>query len=42
MATRALIPFLVAMMLLTGVTNTLLTKYQVSKRHSSIRPSIPP
>ncbi|WYZ40312.1 hypothetical protein EsH8_IV_000653 [Colletotrichum jinshuiense] len=28
MASRALIPFLVAMMLLTGVCNTLLTKYQ--------------
>ncbi len=28
--TRAIIPFLVAMMLLTGVCNTLLTKYQVS------------
>ncbi|KAL9581509.1 MAG: hypothetical protein Q9203_005865 [Teloschistes exilis] len=28
MATTALIPFLVAMMLLTGVCNTLLTKYQ--------------
>jgi hypothetical protein len=26
---RAIIPFLVAMMLLTGVCNTLLTKYQV-------------
>jgi hypothetical protein len=29
MAPRAVVPFLVAMMLLTGVTNTLLTKYQV-------------
>lgn len=29
MASRAMIPFLVAMMLLTGVCNTLLTKYQV-------------
>ena len=28
---RAIIPFLVGMMLLTGVCNTLLTKYQVSK-----------
>ncbi|KAL8788348.1 MAG: hypothetical protein Q9213_001745 [Squamulea squamosa] len=28
MATRAIIPFLVAMMLLTGVCNTLLSKYQ--------------
>lgn len=26
---RAIIPFLVAMMLFTGVCNTLLTKYQV-------------
>lgn len=30
MASKAMIPFLVAMMLLTGVCNTLLTKYQVS------------
>jgi drug/metabolite transporter (DMT)-like permease len=30
MATKALIPFLVAMMLVTGVCNTLLTKYQVN------------
>lgn len=29
MSTRGFIPFLVAMMLLTGVCNTLLTKYQV-------------
>jgi hypothetical protein len=29
MAVKALIPFLVAMMLVTGVCNTLLTKYQV-------------
>jgi hypothetical protein len=29
MAFKALIPFLVAMMLVTGVCNTLLTKYQV-------------
>lgn len=29
MASRAAVPFLVAMMLLTGVCNTLLTKYQV-------------
>jgi hypothetical protein len=29
MAANAMIPFLVAMMLLTGVCNTLLTKYQV-------------
>jgi hypothetical protein len=29
MAVKAVIPFLVAMMLLTGVCNTLLTKYQV-------------
>jgi hypothetical protein len=30
MASRNMIPFLVSMMLLTGVCNTLLTKYQVS------------
>lgn len=30
--TRAIIPFLVAMMLFTGVCNTLLTKYQVGVR----------
>lgn len=29
--TRAIIPFLVAMMLFTGVCNTLLTKYQVRR-----------
>lgn len=29
MASKAVIPFLVGMMLLTGVCNTLLTKYQV-------------
>ena len=29
MAVKGVIPFLVAMMLLTGVCNTLLTKYQV-------------
>jgi hypothetical protein len=29
MANRAVVPVLVAMMLLTGVCNTLLTKYQV-------------
>ena len=29
MAVKAVVPFLVAMMLLTGVCNTLLTKYQV-------------
>ena len=29
MANKAVIPFLVAMMLLTGVCNTLLSKYQV-------------
>lgn len=28
---RAIIPFLVAMMLFTGVCNTLLTKYQVRR-----------
>lgn len=31
MAVKAAVPFLVAMMLLTGVCNTLLTKYQVRK-----------
>lgn len=30
MASRAAVPFLVTMMLVTGVCNTLLTKYQVS------------
>lgn len=30
MTSRAAVPFLVAMMLLTGVCNTLLTKYQVN------------
>jgi len=29
MASKALIPFLVTMMLVTGVCNTLLSKYQV-------------
>jgi hypothetical protein len=29
MVVNAVVPFLVAMMLLTGVCNTLLTKYQV-------------
>lgn len=29
MASRVVIPFLVGMMLLTGVCNTLLSKYQV-------------
>jgi hypothetical protein len=29
MSAKGFIPFLVAMMLLTGVCNTLLTKYQV-------------
>ena len=39
--TRAVIPFLVGMMLLTGVCNTLLTKYQV--RHPPPRPPpLPP
>lgn len=33
MATKAVIPFLVGMMLLTGVCNTLLTKYQVRASH---------
>jgi hypothetical protein len=34
MAVKAAVPFLVAMMLLTGVCNTLLTKYQVSNSSS--------
>src|SRR5258708_3597194 len=34
--TRAVIPFLVAMMLVTGVCNTLLTKYQVSTPESLV------
>jgi hypothetical protein len=29
MATRAVVPFLVTMMLVTGVCNTILNKYQV-------------
>jgi hypothetical protein len=32
---RAVIPFLVAMMLFTGVCNTLLTKYQVRSLSAS-------
>jgi len=35
MTTKAVVPFLVAMMLLTGVCNTLLTKYQVTSSHQS-------
>ena len=35
MATKTLVPFLVAMMLVTGVCNTLLTKLQVGARSSS-------
>lgn len=38
MANKAAVPFLVGMMLLTGVCNTLLTKYQV---RASISPSHP-
>lgn len=42
MANKAAVPFLVGMMLLTGVCNTLLTKYQVRLAHptttSHIRP----
>lgn len=37
MAAKATIPFLVSMMLVTGVCNTLLTKYQVGDEHGSIR-----
>ena len=41
MAKQVMIPFLVAMMLLTGVCNTLLSKYQVRQRpHSFPRPSL--
>lgn len=36
---RAIIPFLVGMMLLTGVCNTLLTKYQV-RTTPSLRPEM--
>lgn len=32
MDTKAVVPLLVAMMLLTGVCNTLLTKYQVFQK----------
>jgi hypothetical protein len=35
MSTKGFIPFLVAMMLLTGVCNTLLTKYQVRVRRGN-------
>lgn len=35
MAVKAVVPFLVAMMLLTGVCNTLLTKYQVKNPNRS-------
>ena len=35
MASRVMVPFLVAMMLLTGVCNTLLSKYQVLRDSSS-------
>ena len=38
MAPRIMIPVLVTMMLLTGVCNTLLTKYQVSQLLLRIRP----
>ena len=37
MASRAAVPFLVAMMLLTGVCNTLLTKFQVRMRQPRTR-----
>lgn len=36
MAANAVIPFLVAMMLVTGVCNTLLTKYQVTSTLSPL------
>lgn len=41
MATKAMIPFLVGMMLLTGVCNTLLTKYQV-RTFGAAAPPPPP
>lgn len=40
MTTKALIPLLVSMMLLTGVCNTLLTKYQVRSPFSLHTPSM--
>ncbi len=40
--TRAIIPFLVGMMLLTGVCNTLLTKYQVRRPPLASPPSPSP
>lgn len=40
MASRAAIPFLVAMMLFTGVCNTLLTKYQVRTTSQLMYPSL--
>lgn len=42
MATKAMIPFLVGMMLLTGVCNTLLTKYQVRTFGDAAPPLLPP
>ncbi|KAM5345564.1 hypothetical protein ACJ41O_011425 [Fusarium nematophilum] len=42
MASRSLIPFLVAMMLLTGVCNTLLTKYQDNQCVRNCDPSDSP
>lgn len=38
---KALVPFLVGMMLLTGVCNTLLTKYQVRNNTPSPPPLLP-
>jgi hypothetical protein len=38
MSTKGFIPFLVAMMLLTGVCNTLLTKYQVCLPEEQLYP----
>lgn len=37
MSSRAAVPFLVAMMLVTGVCNTLLTKYQVAPPSPALR-----
>lgn len=38
MANNALIPFLVTMMLVTGVCNTILNKYQVRGRTTLVYP----
>lgn len=38
MESRSLIPLLIGMMLLTGVCNTLLTKYQASRPNTNPLP----